>query len=100
VLGVLVSGAAGGSPWLWIVIPAAGVGMYLFDRGRARRTGRPMSRGVGFGAQPWYWQAIAFGVIGGITLYQAASSYDHWWWLLSAAAWSGFAWALVTRKPQ
>lgn len=95
-----MSGAAGESPWLWIAIPAAAVPTYLIDRSRSRKTGRPMQRVGGIYFAPWYWQAIVFAIMGSGTLYQAATSHDRWWWLLSVAAWFGFAWVVVRREPE
>jgi len=59
-----------------------------------------MQRVGGLGFAPWYWQAIAFAMIGGGTLYHLATSHDRWyWWFVTVAAWFGFGRAVVTRKP-
>ncbi len=59
------------------------------------------SRIGGLGFAPWWEQAIVFAAIGGGTSYYVATNHDHWYsWLLPAAAWLGFAWAVLTRTPQ
>ena len=102
VIGPLVYGRSGESPWLWLVIIGGGVGLYVWSRVRgwpqARRWSDVGDRLFLIGA-PWWVQALFLAIIGGGSLYHLASGHYRWyWWFLPAIAWLAFAEVVVTRK--
>jgi len=98
VLGLLVAGGgAHDPPWLVVALVLAILASLLLADLILRRTGRDPWRGHIFSGGPWYWKATFFAVVGCATVYNAVTSGDGRWWLLSLGAWSGFVWMVVGR---
>jgi hypothetical protein len=107
VIGLLASSGTGESPWLWLIIPAGGLALYLLDRSRSlrglgferRRAGQPMERVPGTYPAPRWLQAGVSAAIGGWLLYYLATGHEKWyWWFAATAAWLNFGSAVVRRK--